>query len=218
VGGFHGGRLIAFVMYKVGFSYALFGTALLALGFALFSVVLARVRVYEEDALPVSANADRRPGFRLPSEFRYKRQVLWVLVDASTIILAIYGSYLLLFGSGPAWASEMDHFTLVTPVAVATVLAGLLLQGLYRTDWQHFSVRSAWSIVVGVTLGLGVTFSVLAAGPFSDAPDVTTFAAAWATTVVSVVGTRLFVKWLNAALRSGSEAGPEPRLTKDLTH
>jgi len=210
--------LIAFVMYKVGFSYALFGTALLALGFALFSVVLARVRVYDEDALPVATNIDRRPGFRLPSEFRYKRQVLWVLVDASTIILAIYGSYLLLFGGGPTWASEVEHFTLVTPVAVATVLAGLLFQGLYRTDWQHFSMRSAWSIMVGVTLGLGVTFGFLARGAFSGERNVTIFAAAWATTVVSVVGTRLFVKSLNAALRSGRESGPEPTLSKDLTH
>jgi hypothetical protein len=72
--------------------------------------------------------------------------------------------------------------------------------------------------VVGVTLGLGVTFGFLAAGPFSGGRNLITFAAAWATTVVSVVGTRLFVKSLNAALRSGNDAGPEPRLTKDLTH
>ena len=144
---------IAFAMYKVGFSYAWFGTALLALGLVLFSVVLGRVRVYDEEALP-AAGADRRPGFRLPSEFRYKRQVLWVFVDASTIVLAIYGSYLLLFGEGAEWARELGRFARVTPVSVATVLLGLLLRGIYRTDWQHFSRHVAWSIVVAVTLGL----------------------------------------------------------------
>jgi UDP-GlcNAc:undecaprenyl-phosphate GlcNAc-1-phosphate transferase len=135
---------IAFVMYKIGFSYAWFGTALLALGFVLFSVVLARVRVYDEDAVPVAAGTDRRPGFRLPSEFRYKRQVLWVLVDASTIMLAIYGSYLLLFGGSSTWAGDVDRFALVTPVAVATVLAGLLFQGLYERTGGIF--HAAWSV------------------------------------------------------------------------
>ena len=57
--------LIAFVLYKVGFSYAWFGAALLALGLVLFSVVLARVRVYDEAAMLEGGDARRRPGFRL---------------------------------------------------------------------------------------------------------------------------------------------------------
>jgi FlaA1/EpsC-like NDP-sugar epimerase len=97
------------------------------------------------------------------------------------------------------------------------VLAGLLFQGLYRTDWQHFSMRSVWSIVFGVTLGLGITYGFLAMGPFSGGHYINAFAAAWGITIVSVAGTRVFVKRLSAALRAGSEAAPGPRLTKDLT-
>jgi UDP-GlcNAc:undecaprenyl-phosphate/decaprenyl-phosphate GlcNAc-1-phosphate transferase len=207
---------VAFAMYKVGFSYAWFGTALLALGLLLFSVVLGRVRVYDEETLPASVG-ERRPGFRLPAEFRYKRQVLWVFVDASTIVLAIYGSYLLLFGESAEWASELARFARVAPVSVATVLTGLLLQGVYRTDWQHFSRHVAWSIVVGVTLGIAVPFGLFVFGPLGSGDQVATFVAAWGTIVGSVIGTRVFVKSLNAALRSGREAAPDPRLTKDVT-
>jgi FlaA1/EpsC-like NDP-sugar epimerase len=170
--------------------------------------------VYDEEALPASVGADRRPGFRLPSEFRYKRQVLWVFVDASTIVLAIYGSYLLLFGEGAEWARELGRFARVAPVSVATVLLGLLLRGIYRTDWQHFSRHVAWSIVVAVTLGLVIPFSLFV---ITGGDRAVTFVAVWGIVLTSVVGTRVFVKWLNAALRSGTEASPDPQLTKDLT-
>ena len=42
------GGLDALVLYKIGFSYAWFITALLLLAFVLFGIVLARVRVYDE--------------------------------------------------------------------------------------------------------------------------------------------------------------------------
>ncbi len=141
---------------------------MLALGFVLFSIVLARVRVYDEAEVLEGGDARRRPGFRLSSEFRYKRQVVWVLVDATTIVLSMYGSYLFLFGGRPDWAVEVIRFARVTPVAVATVLTWLMVLGLYRTDWQQFSAREGVSIVLGTTTGLALTLDLFIGGPASD--------------------------------------------------
>jgi UDP-GlcNAc:undecaprenyl-phosphate GlcNAc-1-phosphate transferase len=126
------GGLDALVLYKIGFSYAWFITALLLLAFVLFGVVLSRVRVYDELEVPPTAEALQKPGFQLLSEFRYKRQVLWVLVDAATVVLSLYGAYLLLFGAGPDWPSHAARFARVAPIAVASALVGVLVTGLYR--------------------------------------------------------------------------------------
>ena len=211
--------LIAFVMYKIGFSYAWFGTALLALGFVLFSVVLARVRVYDEDAVPVAAGTDRRPGFRLPSEFRYKRQVLWVLVDASTIVLAIYGSYLLLFGRWPRMGERSRPFRPRDPGgggdrAGRTPVSGSVPNGLAAflhalrlvdCGGRHPGARRHFRFPCEQALS-----QAGAASPSSPPPGRPPWYLSWARGSSS--------SRLNAALRSGSEPGPEPTLTKDLTH
>ena len=106
----------------------------------------------------------------------------------------MYGSYLLLFGSRPDWAIEVMRFARVTPVAVATVLAGLLVLGLYRTDWQQFSAREGVSIVLGTTTGLAVTLGLFIGGPLATGDRLATFVAAWGATTASLAGTRLFVR------------------------
>jgi UDP-GlcNAc:undecaprenyl-phosphate GlcNAc-1-phosphate transferase len=200
--------VIAFILYKVGFSYAWFGAALLTLGLLLFAIVLARVRVYEEEEVGRAAAARRQSGFRLASEFRYKRQALWVLVDAATVVLSLYGTYLLLFGTQADWPTKIVHFTRIAPVAVAFVLAGLLVQGLYRTDWQHFSLREAFTIAVGSTIGLSATFALF--GRLGD--GVAVFFVALAATMLAIAGTRLFARVLDLALRSGQKIDQDPHL------
>ena len=79
------GGVMAYLLYYAGFSYALFGLGLLLLTLALFGIVLARVRVYPEGAEPAVAS-----GFTLPGELRYKRQILWVLVDGVTVLLTLW--------------------------------------------------------------------------------------------------------------------------------
>jgi UDP-GlcNAc:undecaprenyl-phosphate/decaprenyl-phosphate GlcNAc-1-phosphate transferase len=199
---------IAFVLYKVGFSYAWFGAALLMLGLLLFAIVLARVRVYDEEEVGHSPEAHRLSGFRLASEFRYKRQALWVLVDAATVALSVYGTYLLLFGGQADWPIRIVHFTQVAPVAVALVLAGLLAQGLYRTDWQQFSLREGFTIAVGTTIGLSATFALF--GRLGDGLAV--FVIALGATMLAIAGTRLFARALDLALRSSQKIEQDPHL------
>ena len=195
--------VIAFVLYNVGFSYAWFGAALLALGLVLFGVVLARVRVYDEEAT-ARVYVAPRSSFRLAAEFRYKRQILWVLVDAATIVLSLYGA-LLLVSSRQDWSATIVYFTRLTPVAVATVLAGLLARGFYRMDWPYMSSREAASIAVCTTFGLALTFGLFLMATGANG-GLLLFVAACLITIGALAGTRLFVRALDAALRSKASA------------
>lgn len=188
----------AFVLYRVGFSYALFAVALLALGLALFGVFLASVKVYPEDRVPWEAPRALR-GFTLTADFRYKRVVLWVLLDTLTLLLAWYVAFLALFGESPAWTIELDRFMDSAPVMVAAVLLALYGRGLYRTDWKHFSLHEVRAIVTGALFGVAATFVALAFGVPGLPASI--FLVAWGGTVLMLSGTRLFVRSLADWLR-----------------
>ena len=79
--------VIAYLLYNVGFSYAMFAVAILVLGLALFGAVLSRVRVYPEGTEPDGPASAW--GFTLPGELLYKRQMLWVILDGITVVLAL---------------------------------------------------------------------------------------------------------------------------------
>jgi UDP-GlcNAc:undecaprenyl-phosphate GlcNAc-1-phosphate transferase len=196
---------VASVLYRVGFSYSWFGAALLALGFLLFSIVLGRVRVYDEEGVDRSETR-RRPSFLILSEFAYKRQVLWVFVDASTVVLSMYGAYLLRFGGGPDWASEAARFARIAPIAVASTLIGVLANGLYRSDQQNLSASELRSITRGTAVGFGITFSVVLLGLSANGYGLTTLVIAWVGTIASMAATRLFVNRFETVLKARAAA------------
>jgi UDP-GlcNAc:undecaprenyl-phosphate GlcNAc-1-phosphate transferase len=194
----------AFVLYEVGFSYALFVGALLILGLVLFGVVLGRVRVYAEDAPAASA----RPGFLLPPEWRYKRQSLWVLLDLLTIVLALYASAVLV---DPAAAQNGSLFEAgrLAPFTVVTVLLTLFARGLYRIDWQDVGVREVRTIVVGAMLGLAATWLLDFLLLKTNQTYPRLLVAAWGAIVIGLGGTRVFVRTLDEKIRGLSTAKPD---------
>jgi UDP-GlcNAc:undecaprenyl-phosphate GlcNAc-1-phosphate transferase len=198
--------LDALVLYKIGFSYSAFVAALVFLGFVLTAIVLVRVRVYGDDETVQPTSAAQKPGFVLLADFRYKRQVLWVLVDAATIVLSIYGTYLMFFGGGPEWASQTLRFARVTPLAVASILLGLLVTGLYRSDWQGLSSRELVSVAVGVTAGFVATLVLFQWGPFDADDNPVTLMAAWIATIVAMLATRVFVNVLDGILQAAAQS------------
>ena len=214
---------IAYLLYNVGFSYALFPMAILLLGLALFGIVLSRVRVYpegEEPDGPASAW-----GFTLPGELLYKRQILWVLVDAVTVVLALSTAVeLAALTPGAAvpplaeavavpGSAVLPPGLLVGPpsglsVTVACVSIAFFALGLYRRDWAHFGLRVAARIALAAAIGLaaaGLLQRVLPPGaPWAPA----TLAAAWVLVLLSVCGTRVVVRTLDAWLhRAGGARG-----------
>lgn len=199
---------VAFLLYRVGFSYAWFGAALAMMGLVLFGVFLASVKVYPEDSVPWEREVRERGGFVLPTEFRYKRLLLWVLVDTITILLAWYVAFLLRYGDSPQWPQHVVRFMDSAPLALLAVLVGLFARGLYRTDWQHFSLYELRAILAGTALGLVAAFAALAF--FAPALDIGSalFVIAFGANVMMLAGTRAFVRILADALRrrpDGSE-------------
>jgi UDP-GlcNAc:undecaprenyl-phosphate GlcNAc-1-phosphate transferase len=199
---------VASVLYKVGFSYAWFGAALMALAFLLFSIVLGRVRVYDEEDVDRSETRSR-PSFLLLSEFPYKRQVLWVFVDASTVVLSMYGACLILFGGGADWAREAARFARIAPIAVASTLIGVLANGLYRSDQQNLSAPEWWLIVRGTTVGFGITTAVALLGLSANGDPLGTLVISWLATIGSMAATRLFVNRFESLLKARAAAQVE---------
>lgn len=192
---------VAFVLYQVGFSYAWFVVAMLVMGLLLFGVFLASVKVYPEDEVPWDLARRAPGGFTIVTDFQYKRLVLWVLVDTLTLLVAWYLAFVLRFGESAAWSVELDRFTRSAPVAVAAVLLGLFVQGLYRADWQHFSLHEVRAIVAGSVLGLGATFAALTVAQGLGSYPISIFVVAFGATVLMLAGTRLFVRTLADSLR-----------------
>lgn len=185
----------AFALYRFGVSSTWSLVVLLVLGLLLFSVFLANVRIYPEEQL----EGDSRR-FRLADDFKYKRVVLWVVVDTLTILLAWYSAFFLRFSGTPLWPAQQEVFTQSAPIAVACVLLGLFARGLYRTDWQHFSVHEIRDIVGGAVLGLAACLGILLLSRMATTWPFGLVAVALGGTVLMLAGSRLFVRGLADAL------------------
>jgi UDP-GlcNAc:undecaprenyl-phosphate GlcNAc-1-phosphate transferase len=193
---------VAFLLYNVGFSYAIYGATILLLGLALFGIVLARVRVYPEGTEP--AGPASASGFPLPGELLFKRLILWTVLDAVTTVLAL-AVMLELNGFGAD-----SGLTLATPAAggrpaalalsVAAILLGLFAAGLYRGDWQQFGPGVLARLAAGVTVGLLATAVMQRLGNVADPWGVVFLAKAWAAVALSLGATRLGVRVIDGWL------------------
>lgn len=197
--------LLASALYRLAFSYSIFGAALSVLGLVLFGIFLSTVSVYEEGRLPVEVR-DKR-WFTLITEFTYKRQMLWVLVDALTIGVAYYLGYLTRFGGTAEWDEQFALFARSSPIVVSALLVSLTAKGLYRSDWRHFSLHEARLMTVATTIGLASSILLLTYLFRFAGYSRGVFLITWATTLGALSATRLFVRMLSETLRPGVSGG-----------
>ncbi len=195
--------LVAYLMYRLGFSYALLAAALVLLGLLLFGVFLGSVKVYPEELVPADAPAPER--VTLVTEWRYKRATLWMLVDLLTVMVAYYLAYLLRFGGTFEWERQFRLFATSVPVTAAAVLVALFARGLYRTEWRHFSLHEIRAVVAGVTIGVGVTVLLITYIFRFYGYSRAVFVLTWGAAILMLVGSRVFVRALADELR------PPPR-------
>ncbi|MEZ5286871.1 MAG: hypothetical protein R2712_19105 [Vicinamibacterales bacterium] len=196
--------------------------AILLLGLALFGIVLARVRVYPEGAEPDSPASAW--GFTLPGELLYKRQILWVLVDAVTVLLALAAALELatlvpgvspvpLAAAGPMPDVVAPSAAVLQPpsglsVAVATLSLAFVALGLYRSDWAEFGGGVAARIASATAAGLAAAALLQRLLPPGAPWSLEVIAGAWLTVTVSVCGTRLVVRAIDHTLhRIGGARG-----------
>ena len=156
--------------------------------------------MFAHAAIAADAGADESRRFRLAADFKYKRVVLWVIVDTLTILLAWYGAFFLRFSGTPEWLVQQEVFTRSAPIAVACVLLGLFARGLYRTDWQHFSAHEIRDIVGGAVLGLSACLGILLASRLATTWTFGLAVVALGATVLMLAGSRLLVRGLADAL------------------
>jgi UDP-GlcNAc:undecaprenyl-phosphate GlcNAc-1-phosphate transferase len=93
---------------------------------------------------------------------------------------------------------------MTAPLAVMSILVALFSRGLYRTDWQHFSLHEIRAIVTGTLLGLVVTLILLMLSGNDIGRRYGLGAVALGTTVLMLAGSRLFVRSLADALLNRS--------------
>jgi UDP-GlcNAc:undecaprenyl-phosphate GlcNAc-1-phosphate transferase len=197
---------MAFMLYRVGFSYSWFLAALAMMGLVLFGIFLASVKVYPEDSVPWEAGRAARGGFSLPTEFRYKRLVLWVLIDTITILLAWYLAFLVRYSESPQWDVQLERFTNSAPLALLGVLVALFARGLYRAGWQTFSLHELRAIIAGTALGLAATFAALMLLEGNQTMiSLSIFIVAFGAIMLMLAGTRAFVRMLADGLRRHPE-------------
>lgn len=201
------GGAVAYSLYRVGFSYAWFGAAMCALGLILFGIYLSSVSVYPEADVPAAAEFGQTPRFMLPTYLPYKRAMLWVVVDMLALTLAYYSGFLFRYGHTTEWAEQLPVFVRTAPFAVAALLVSVSLFGVYRSDWQTFSLHEVKRLVAGVTVGTVVHAIVLFAGFRLELGTALTLALVWGAAVLALTGARGVVRALSDSLRLDGRHG-----------
>jgi hypothetical protein len=141
-----------------------------------------------------------------------------VLVDAIPVVLALSAALAWApaptAGAAVVMAAAPGAELLATvqaaalPVSVAAMVVGLFALGLYQWDWVEFGPGVAARIVAGGALGTVMVAGIQWSGGLATTWTLGGLLLAWATVVVSVCGTRVFVRIIDAWLhRAGGLRG-----------
>jgi UDP-GlcNAc:undecaprenyl-phosphate/decaprenyl-phosphate GlcNAc-1-phosphate transferase len=137
--------LVALLSYRYGLPYTVTLVGVLVLGVVVLAVQLGRQRVYpESDAeLPrfVSAVAD----------FKFKRQVATVVIDAMLIVMAYYTAYLLRFEG--SLEAELPAFSRSLLVVLACHVSALAIFRTYQDLWRYAGLHDLVNLVKASTVG-----------------------------------------------------------------
>ena len=188
---------LAILSYQHGFRYSIILLALLVIWLALLGVHLGRAHV-----IPAQAAKDAPPTIRFVNDFRYKRQVAALLIDAILIVVAYYASYLLRFES--AFASERVNFLRsVGPILGLQILA-LVVSGSYREIWRYTSAPDLLRLCRAATLGVGASVLYLVFTTRFETFSRAIFVLDWALLILLLNGSRVGFQLLGDWLRPRS--------------
>ena len=134
--------------YRYGLPYTATLVGLLLAGVVVLAAKLGLQRVYPERATATGV-------VRVVADFKFKKQVATVAIDAALVVLAYYSAYLLRF------EGSVD---LELPLFAASILIVLpchvLMLGLFKTyqdSWRHAGLRDAISLVAAATAGVALS-------------------------------------------------------------
>jgi UDP-GlcNAc:undecaprenyl-phosphate/decaprenyl-phosphate GlcNAc-1-phosphate transferase len=136
-----------------GEGWSMVAGGLFLVAMSLLAVYLARVRVYDEEAMPATAAGAITP---LVGDFMYKRRAAEVVLDFCLIGIAYYGAYRLRF-EGDEYLYNAENFYESLPVVLAVQLVAFFVVGVYRGVWRHFGLMDGVTIAKGVLVGMALT-------------------------------------------------------------
>jgi len=145
--------MVALLSYQYGLPYTVTLVGVLVLGVGVLAMQLGRQRVYPESEaeLPrfVAAVAD----------FKFKRQVATVVIDAVLIVMAYYTAYLLRFEG--SLETELPAFSRSLLVVLACQLASLAIFRTYQDLWRYAGLHDLVNLVKASTVGAAAAVLVL---------------------------------------------------------
>ncbi len=140
--------LVGVLSYRYGLPYTATLVGLLLAGVVVLAAKLGLERVYPERATASGV-------VRVVADFKFKKQVATVAIDAALVVLAYYSAYLLRF------EGRVD---LELPLFSASILIVLpchvLMLGLFKTyqdSWRHAGLRDAITLVAAATAGVALS-------------------------------------------------------------
>jgi UDP-GlcNAc:undecaprenyl-phosphate GlcNAc-1-phosphate transferase len=151
-----GGAAVTFRAFGLATSSVL--VAVLLLATLLLAVVLARVRVYQDQDFAALRQGTFTP---LLVEFMYKRRILEVLLDFGLVVLSYWAAYRLRW-EGETLERNLPYFVQSLPLVVAFQITGLFASGVYRGTWRYFGLHDIGVYLRGVLSGsLGIIIWLL---------------------------------------------------------
>lgn len=137
--------MVAVLSYRYGLSYTVTLVGLLMVGVLVLAAQLGRLRVYIE-------GAEEPPRFALAlADFKFKRQVATVVVDALLIVMAYYTAYLLRFEG--RLAVELPIFARSFLIVLVCQLAALALFKTYQDLWRYAGLHDLMNLVKASSVG-----------------------------------------------------------------
>ncbi len=193
-----GSGVVAVLSYRHGLPYTATLVGLLVAGVAVLGVKLGLQRVYphrgDAGVLPVVA------------DFRYKKQVATVALDAALVALAYYSAYLLRFeGSLQAELPVFSSSLLIILITHVVMLGGF---GIYQDSWRHSGIRDLIKLTAATTAGTALAMLVVLLVFRFEGYSRAVFAIHWLLTTTFLCGSRVMFRALGELFLTAESDGP----------
>ena len=190
----------------VGLDYNIFVQsvifAVILLGVVMFGIFLAQTRVYGKKE--ESIQSENR-GIKIAAVL-YKRRILDILIDSTTIIIAYFTAYLIKYdGVIDLYSWELISQSL--PIILFVKLASLYLTGLYEGVWKYIDFDDSLKILKGTLFGSMASIIILVGFTRFEGYSRSLFLLDFIIYACLISGTRIILRTLRESFYSYSITG-----------
>ncbi len=193
-----GSGVVAVLSYRYGLPYTATLVGLLLAGLGVLGVKLGLQRVYPHQS-DVGA-------IRIVTDFRYKKQIATVVLDAALVAMAYYSAYLLRFEG--ALEAELPVFSGSLLIVLASHVVMLGAFGTYQNSWRHSSIRDLVKLTATTSAGTVVAMLVVVLAFRFEGYSRAVFAIHWLLSTSFLCGSRVLFRALGELFSAADSAGP----------